>query len=91
MVLTLEHTDEIIHSLSPDRKNLVVVPTRNEALASRVVSSLYYQLKDFEIEVIGAPFWTEFSSIDYRYYHELSLCSTILSGWISWIRRWMPS
>ena len=73
MVLTLDHTDEIIHSLSPDRKNLVVVPTRNEALASRVVSSLYYRLKDFDIEVIGTPYWTEFSSIPYRYYHELNL------------------
>jgi len=73
MVLTLDHTDEIIHSLSADQKNLVVVPTRNEALASRVVSSLYYRLKDFDIEIIGTPYWTEFSSIDYRYYHELSL------------------
>jgi LysM repeat protein len=73
LVLTLEHTDEIIQSLSRDRRNLVVVATRNEALASRVVSSLYYQLKDFQIEVIGTTFWTEFSSIDYRYYHDLSL------------------
>jgi LysM repeat protein len=73
LVLTLDHTDEIIHSLSADRKNLVVVPTRNEALASRVVSSLYYRLKDFEIELIATPYWTEFSSIDYRYYHALSL------------------
>ncbi len=38
LVLTLEHTDEIVQSLSKDRKNLVVVPSRNEALASRVVS-----------------------------------------------------
>lgn len=68
-----EHSDEIVHSLSPDMKNLVVVPTRNEALASRIASSLYFLLKDFEIEVIGTPFWTEFSSIDYRYFHELSL------------------
>ncbi len=64
---------EIIHSLSPDRKNLVVVPTRNEALASRIISYLFYQLKDYDIEVLGGPFWTEFSSIDYRYFHELNL------------------
>ncbi len=73
LVLTLNHTNEIIQSLSTDRKNLVVVPTRNEALASRIVSSLYYRLRDFDIELIGSPYWTEFSSIDYRYYHELSL------------------
>lgn len=69
----LNHTDEIIHSLSPDKKNLVVVPTRNEALASRVASSLYFQLKDYDIELMGTPFWTEFSSIELRYFHELNL------------------
>lgn len=69
----LKHTDEIIHSLSPDKKNLVVVATRNEALASRVMSSLFFQLKDYEIEVMGTPFWTEFSSIELRYFHALNL------------------
>ncbi|MCP4310003.1 MAG: LysM peptidoglycan-binding domain-containing protein [Bacteroidetes bacterium] len=73
MVLTLEHTTEIIHSLSKDKKNLVVVPTRNEALASRVVSSLYFNLNNFDIEVIGTPYWPEFSSIEYKYYHDLGL------------------
>jgi len=69
----LKHTDEIIQSLSPDKKNLVVVATRNEALASRVMSSLFFQLKDYEIEVMGTPFWTEFSSIELRYFHALKL------------------
>jgi LysM repeat protein len=73
LVLQLDRTDEIIHSLSKDKKNLVVVPTRNEALASRVVSSLYYQLKGYDIEILGNSYWTEFSSIDYRYYHDLRL------------------
>ena len=26
-----------------------------------------------DIEVLGTPFWTEFSSIDFRYYHALNL------------------
>ena len=73
VVQKLEHTDEIIHSLSRDKKNLVIVPTRNEALASRVVSQLYFKLDDYDIEVMGSPFWTEFSSIDYLYYHHLNL------------------
>lgn len=73
LVLTLGHTDEIVLSLSKDRKNLVVVPTRNEALASRVVNTLYFRLNDYDIEMIGTPHWTEFSSIDSRYYHGLGL------------------
>jgi LysM repeat protein len=84
IIQSLEHTDEIIHSLSNDKKNLVVVPTRNEALASRVVSSLYFKLKDYDIEVIGAPFWTEFSSIDYRYYHGLNLIF-FSSFWVDYL------
>lgn len=84
IVQRLEHTDEIIHSLSHDKKNLVIVPTRNEALASRIVSSLYFQLRDYDIELIGAPFWTEFSSIDYRYYHELNLIF-FSSFWVDYL------
>jgi len=73
VIQKLDRTNEIIHSLSSDKKNLVVVPTADEALASSVVSSLYYQLNNYDIEVIGAPFWTEFSSIDFTYYHKLNL------------------
>ena len=69
----LKHPNDIIHSLSPDKKNLIILPTRDEALAYRVINSLYFQLKDYEIEVLGTPFWTEFSSIDFRYLHELGL------------------
>ncbi|MGW8315387.1 MAG: LysM peptidoglycan-binding domain-containing protein [Bacteroidales bacterium] len=73
VVQHLGESDELIHSLSPDKKNLVIVPTRNEALASRVVSSLYYQSDAYDIEVLGTPYWTEFQSIDFRYYHQLNL------------------
>ncbi|MEZ5072813.1 MAG: ABC transporter substrate-binding protein [Bacteroidales bacterium] len=71
--LDVINTDEIIHSLRPGKKNLVVVPTRNEALASPLVQSLYFQLRNFDIEVVGNSAWTEFASIDYRRYHELKL------------------
>jgi LysM repeat protein len=73
VILELKSTDKILHSLSHDKKNLVVVPTADEALASSVVSSVYYRLNNYDIEVIGAPYWTEFSSIDFRYYHKLNL------------------
>ncbi len=73
LVLALGHTDEIVLSLSRDRKNLVVVPSSNEALASRVVNTLYFRLNDYDIELVGTPYWTEFSSIDSRYYHGLGL------------------
>jgi LysM repeat protein len=73
VVQELDRAEELIYSLSPDKKNLVVVPTANEALASTVVSSLYFQSDNYDIEVIGSPFWTEFSTIDFRHYHKLNL------------------
>ena len=73
VVQKLDRADELVYSLSSDKKNLVVVPTADEALASSVVSSLYFQLDHYDIEVIGAPYWTEFSSIELRYFHKLNL------------------
>jgi len=73
VILDLRGADKILHSLSPNMKNLVLVPTADEALASSVVSSLFYQLDHYDIEVIGAPYWTEFSSIELRYFHKLNL------------------
>jgi len=73
LILELKRPEEIIHSLSPDKKNLVVVPTTDEALAYTVVSSLYFELSNYDIEVIGGPYWTEFSTIDLRQFHKLNL------------------
>jgi len=75
VIMELRNTDKIIQSLSHDKKNLVVVPTADEALASTVVSTLYYQhqLNDYNIEVIGGAHWTEFSTIQFEYFHELNL------------------
>lgn len=73
VVQELNRTEELIQSLSPDKKNLVIIPSSDQALASTVVSSLYFQLDKYDIEVIGSPFWTEFSTIDIRQYHELNL------------------
>ncbi len=73
VVQELDRADELIYSLSTDKKNLVIVSTADEALASSVVSALYFQLDHYDIEVIGGPHWTEFSSIKLEYFHELNL------------------
>jgi len=73
VILKLDHTEDIIQSLSAEKKNLVVIPTADEALASTVVSSLFYNLDNYNIEVLGTPFWSEFSTIDFTYFHKLRL------------------
>jgi len=64
---------ELIHSLSTDKENLVVVPLDDEALASQISSFLYFQRKDYGIQLFGTSAWPEFTSIDVRYFHALNL------------------
>jgi len=74
-IMTLEQTKELIHSLSKDKKNLVLIPTDDVSLASTVISVLSYQLRGYDIEVLGSPYWIgpKFTSIDYRDFHKLNL------------------
>jgi len=73
VIIELKQTGKIIHSLSSDKKNIVVFPTADEALASTVLSSLFFNLDKYDIEVIGGPYWTEFSTIKLSQYHKLKL------------------
>jgi LysM repeat protein len=75
VIMDIKDTEKIIHSLTSDRKNLIVVPTGDEALASTLMSTLFYQQQyyDYDIEVIGGPHWPEFSTIKFEYYHKLNL------------------
>jgi hypothetical protein len=59
--------------LSRDCGNLVIVPETDEAFVSTVVTQLYFQLKNYDISVLGMPHWGAFQNIDFLYYHKLSL------------------
>jgi hypothetical protein len=61
------------HALSRDKQNIVIIPERNEAFVSTVITQLYFQLRDFDIEVFGLPYFHEFENIDFQYYHALKL------------------
>jgi LysM repeat protein len=59
--------------LSNDKPNLVVVPETDEALVSTVVTQLFFQLKNCEINLVGLPHWNTFQNIDFSYFHKLNL------------------
>jgi LysM repeat protein/ABC-type branched-subunit amino acid transport system substrate-binding protein len=66
-------SQELHTVLSKDSDNLVVVPEANEAFVSTVVTQLYFQLKNYNISVLGMPHWSTFQNIDFLYFHKLSL------------------
>lgn len=66
-------TEELIHSLSPDMKNLVILPATDEAFASQVASRLYYIRDQYDIEVFGSSYWLGFDDIEISYIHAIEL------------------
>lgn len=64
---------ELQKVLSKDSSNFVVIPETDEAFVSTVVTQLYFQVKNYDITVMGTPHWSTFQNIDFNYYHKLSL------------------
>jgi len=64
---------DLDQTLSKDKKNIVIVPETDEAFVSTIVTQLFFQLREFDIEVFGMSHWGQFSNIEYSYYHQLKL------------------
>lgn len=69
-----ENLDEdFAHALTKDRENIVIIPEQDQAFVSTVITQLYFQLNDYDIQVFGLPHFHGFDNVDYRYYHKLRL------------------
>jgi LysM repeat protein len=66
-------TIDMANVLNKEQGNLVIVPSDNEAYVSNVVSPLYYQLGEYDIQVSGMPQWNRFRNIDLVYFHNLNI------------------
>lgn len=73
VVLLNNNTDALIHAMSPDLNNLVILPSTDEAFASQVATRLYYELPNYSIELFGSSYWVGFDDIDISYIHALGL------------------
>ena len=66
-------SEDLAQALSKDKKNVVVIPESNEAFVSNLITQLYFQLKEFDIEVFGMPHFEVFENSEHQYYHDLNL------------------
>ncbi|MFC2090707.1 LysM peptidoglycan-binding domain-containing protein [Bacteroidota bacterium] len=73
VILPARNSDGLVHALTPDCNNLVVIPAIDEAFASRVASALYYELENFDISLFGSSYWFGFDDIEISYIHALGL------------------
>ncbi len=73
VVIQNGNTEGLVHSLNKEMKNLIILPTVDEAFASMVTSKLFYELNNYDIELFGSPYWAGFKNIEIAYIHALNL------------------
>jgi len=66
-------TEDLIHALNPDKKNVIILPAFDEAFASQVTSRIYYEVENYDIELFGSTYWLGFNNIEIPYIHALNL------------------
>jgi len=73
VILPDTKTDDLVLALNPDRKNVIILPAKDEAFASIVASRLFYELQEYNIEIVGSSYWKSFDDIEIAYIHALNL------------------
>jgi len=66
-------SEDLAIALSRDKKNIVVIPETNEAFVSNLITQLYFQQREFDIEVFGMPHFAGFENVQQEYFHSLKL------------------
>ncbi|MEA3317486.1 MAG: LysM peptidoglycan-binding domain-containing protein, partial [Bacteroidota bacterium] len=66
---------KIIHSLRKDKKNIIIIPSNDQALVSDVITKLNYISKTlgYDINLYGMNKWQRFTNIEPDYYYNLQL------------------
>lgn len=69
---------EIEHTLSEEKNNVVVVLSQKETFVSEVLSRLFRLSKNYHLNVYGFPEWARFNNIQLNYFHDLQVyyCSS---------------
>ncbi len=73
LVLDDSKNVELKGVLNPNKTNLVVIGSDNQALVSNVFTQLNLLYPDYKIQVLGREKWRKFDNIDIRYLHHLDL------------------
>jgi len=73
VIISDGNTENLMHALNPDKKNLIILPATDEAFASQVASKLFYEVNNYDIEVFGSSYWLGFDDIEITYIHALHL------------------
>ena len=57
--------------ITPGKKNIVIIPSENEAFILKTLVSLNRIARDSDISILAPPSWNNFKNIDLEYFHNL--------------------
>ncbi len=60
-------------ALSNSFENIIIIPSKNQAFVSSVVTNLKRYLQEYEITLFGMPQWKDFENVELKYLHSLNL------------------
>jgi LysM repeat protein len=55
--------------LTSEDKNIIIIPSSNEAYVSNILTALFFETENYDIRVFGMSNWHKFQSIDIEYLH----------------------
>jgi len=64
---------EMEQFLTKEDRNIIIIPSTNEAYVSKILTSLFFLLKEYDIQVFGMSNWHKFQSIDLEYMHQMEI------------------
>ncbi len=64
---------EMEQFLTKEDRNIIVIPSTNEAYVSKILTSLFFLLNDYDIQVFGMSNWHKFQSIELEYMHQMEV------------------
>jgi hypothetical protein len=54
-------------------KNIIIIPSTDEAYVSNILTALFLQVANYDIQVFGMSNWHKFQSIDLEYMHLMAM------------------
>jgi LysM repeat protein len=64
---------EMDQFLTSGDKNIIIIPSTNEAYVSNILTALFLEVQNYDIQVFGMSNWHKFQSIDLEYLHLMGM------------------
>ena len=64
---------EMNQFLTSEDKNVIIIPSTNEAYVANILTALFFEIENYDIRVFGMSNWHKFQSIDLEYLHLMAI------------------